>query len=350
MMNLIIFAKLLLIIGGIAWGIYGSMGINIVKRIVPFGTLQKVVYITVGLSALMLMFNRNFYLPFLARAVVPKSLLDKDRVPINSTISIEVLVKPYSRVIYWASEKNRKKGKSKEIPVEVAYGEYANSGITTADSNGKAHLLLEKPKSYVVKRGIFKKKLRPHIHYRYTLSDGMLSQVFTKRLSKDNITKTSLCSRSSRSSKSSKSSKSSRSSISRSSFSSYKSRSSPRSDLTKLRSSPRSDLTKLRSCKCLQRYINIHEPGCKVAFIIPNHNIKMATSIISAPTPSTDNIISKKSSKSSKKSSKKYLDAKVYEVERSLDHVLQDREFSSNDNLTGIYEHNRLDNSKYSLI
>ena len=320
MMNLITLAKLLLIIGGIAWGVYGSMGINMVKRIIPSETGQKVVYIAVGLASLVLMFNRNFYLPFLSNTVVPKSLLDKDRVPIDSTISVEVTVAPYSRVIYWASEKPKDKSQMKDTPVQVAYGEFANSGITTADANGKAHLVLKKPKSYVVKRGIFKKRLRPHIHYRYTLSDGMLSQVFTKRLSKNDLRKASIRSRSSSRSCSSHSKTSRSSSRSR---------------------SPLSDLTKLRSCSCAQRHLNIHEPGCKVAFVIPNPNIGMAP-IVSAPVASA--------SATKPKSIEKYGDVDIYEADRSLEHVLQDRAIGSNDGITGIYDYAGLDDSKYSAI
>ncbi len=293
MCNLLIFAKLLLVIGGLAWGIYGSMGINLVKRILPNEMAQKILYIGVGLSAIILMFNKNFYLPFLDRSIVPKTFLEKDRVPLNSTVSIEVKVEPNARVIYWAS---KKKGEVKD-----AYGEFENSGITTADSNGKAHLVLKKPKSYYVKKGLFKKRLRPHVHYRYTLPNGMMSQVFTRRLSRNEIAR----SRSSRSSRSSCSSKSSTSSSKA--------------------SSPGSDLTKLKSCKCPLRHLNMHESGCKMSFYLldvktmPNPNIQMAT-VVGAP-----------------KSIERY------------DHILTDREFPLKTNVE-INDFAGFDNSKYSSV
>ncbi len=305
MYNLIIFAKLLLIIGGLAWGVYGSIGINIVKRIFPNETLQKFIYIVVGISAIILMFNRNFYLPFLGKSVVPKTFLERDRVPINSTVSIEVKVEPNARVIYWAS---RKRGEVKD-----AYGQFENSGITTADSNGKAHLVLKRPKCYYVKKGLFKKRLRPHIHYRYTLPNGMMSQVFTRRLTKDEIAR-------SRSSEKSKSS--SRSSSHSSSKSSSRSSS---------KRSPGSDLTKLKSCKCALRHLNMHDAGCKISFSIkdvktlPNPNISMAA-VAGAPKP-----------------------VEKYEEDRSLEHVLGDRDISSKSNVD-LYDFNGLDNDKYSLI
>lgn len=310
MYNLIILAKLLLIIGGIAWGIYGSMGINLVKRILPNENAQKILYIIVGISALILMFDRNFYLPFLGKSVVPKTFLEKDRVPVDSTISVEVQVKPNARVIYWASTK---KGE-----VTDAYGEFENSGITTADSNGKAHLVLKKPKCYYVKKGLFKKRLRPHIHYRYTLPNGMMSQILTKHLSRDQVIK----------SKSSKSSNSS--SSSKSSSSSHQSSSSKSSS-----QSPRSDLTKLKSCKCGLRHLNLHDSGCTVAFAVPtvktlpNPNISMATSVTVVGAPKA---------------------IEEYEQEnRTLEHVLGDRDISNKtdinlDNFEG------LDNERYSLV
>lgn len=181
MYTLAMFAKLLLIIGGIAWGVYGTMKINIVRRILPYENAQRIIYILVGLSALMLLFNKNFYLPFLDKTVMPKAFLTNDKKPLNATVSVEVRVPPNSRVIYWGSEPS-----NKVEPVRVAYGEFENSGITTADTSGKAHLVLRKPSSYNVNKGLFRRKLKPHVHYRYTLDNGMLSEVHTKRVHTEN--------------------------------------------------------------------------------------------------------------------------------------------------------------------
>jgi len=317
MYNLITFAKLLLVIGGIVWGIYGTMGINVVKRILPNKTAQKVLYIAVGLSALLLMFNRNFYLPFLGKSVVPKTFLEKDRVPVNSTVSIEVKVEPNARVIYWASGK---KGEVKD-----AYGQFENSGITTADSNGKAHLVLKRPKCYYVKKGPFKKRLRPHIHYRYTLANGMMSQVFTRRLSKDEIARSKTAERSKSSKRSTSSDKS------KSSTSSDKSKSSSSSKRSRSPSSPRSDLTKLKSCKCALRHLNMHDAGCKISFslenvkTLPNPNISMAA-VVAAPKP-----------------------VERYDEDRTLEHVLGDRDISSKNSIN-LYDFGGLENDKYSSI
>ena len=181
MFNLESFAKLLLIIGGIVWGIYGVLHINIVKYVLPYTIFQRVLYIVVGLAALLLMFNRNFYLPFLGKTILPLSLVKDNKTPDNSTFSVKVHAKPNSRVIYWAAEPHTTDQNNKRN-VQVAYGEFKNSGITTADSNGIAILHLRKPDNYTVNKHLISKMLHAHVHYRYSLSDGLLSEIFTKKI------------------------------------------------------------------------------------------------------------------------------------------------------------------------
>jgi hypothetical protein len=50
------------------------------------------------------------------------------------------------------------------------------------------------------------------------------------------------------------------------------------------------------------------------------------------------------------KSVEKYLDSDIYEADRSLEHVLQDRIIGTNDNQSNLYDYNGLDDSKYSLV
>jgi uncharacterized membrane protein YuzA (DUF378 family) len=175
------FSKIIIIIGSIAWGIYGAAKINIFKRITGNETILKIFYILIGVCGLFLMFNRNFYLPFLDKTVVPFSLMKKQKIPKDSTISIKVNVPPYSRVIYWAAEPLQQ-NQTPERCVRVAYSTFDNSGITTADENGNAYLVLRMPDGYTVKKFFLDKHLRPHVHYRYSLSDGMLSEIFTKNI------------------------------------------------------------------------------------------------------------------------------------------------------------------------
>jgi uncharacterized membrane protein YuzA (DUF378 family) len=182
MLNLVIFAKLLLIIGGITFGIYGLFNVNIIKKVLQDKNMSNLFYICIGIAAVFLMFNRNFYLPFLDKTVMPKVFIGKDQKPLNATFSVEVTAQPHSRIIYWASDVS-----GSDVFVETAYGEFENSGITTADSNGKAHLILKKPESYKIKKIGFNKTLKPHIHYRYSLSNGMMSDIQTRYISNNEL-------------------------------------------------------------------------------------------------------------------------------------------------------------------
>ncbi len=289
MLNLITLSKLLLIIGGIAWGIYGALKINIIKELIPDQNIQRVIFVLVGFSALILMFNRNFYLPFLGETVLPQSLLNKDNKPNIGTFSIEVKVEPNVRVIYWASETTKD-----ILPVSAAYGEFLNSGITTSDKNGIAKLVLRKPSSYTVKKGLFKKTLKPHIHYRYSLPNGLMSEIKTVYINKKE-------SRLFRSSKSSTSSRSSR--------------------------SPRSDLTNIKKCKCPNRHINIHENYCKEQF---KNSIELNTII------ETPNVVDKIDN-FDKLFNQNQLIENIFEnnqeVNRSLETILKDRDLNSEINI-----------------
>jgi uncharacterized membrane protein YuzA (DUF378 family) len=251
-MNIIIFAKLLLIIGGITWGLYGALRINIIKRILPSSSAQNVIYLLVGLSALFLMFNRNFYLPFLDQAVLPKSFINKNKEPYNATFSVDIKVPPNSRVIYWASEPSDKKDQI----VSVAYGDFQNSGITSANKNGVATLILRKPSSYVVKKALFKKHLKPHVHYRYTLANGIMSEVFTKFISKkDILNKPEISHKAHKAHKVHKAHKAHKAHI----LDNYITTApSP--------STPKSDLTHLTKCNCINRHLNIHDSKCTHKF------------------------------------------------------------------------------------
>lgn len=54
MKSLHMVAFLLVIVGGVAWGLVGLMNLNIVEMIVGGGTLAKLIYIVVGASAVYL--------------------------------------------------------------------------------------------------------------------------------------------------------------------------------------------------------------------------------------------------------------------------------------------------------
>ena len=61
-----------------------------------------------------------------------------------------------------------------------AYKNYENSGITTSNNAGLAIVKIRSPQFYKVphKTDI----LKPHVHYREVLADGMLSKIKTYKL------------------------------------------------------------------------------------------------------------------------------------------------------------------------
>jgi uncharacterized membrane protein YuzA (DUF378 family) len=165
-------AIVLVIIGGLNWGIVGGFGVNLIDKI-GLPRLSKTVYIIVGLATLYILMDRNTYLPFLGDTVYPCSSL-ADKVPDKATISHMVKVPPNSKIVYWASEHS---DKMDVMPDPwSAYMNYENTGVVTADATGKAMLRIRAPSAYKTPMG---KTVDKHIHYRYCKVPGMLSQVYT---------------------------------------------------------------------------------------------------------------------------------------------------------------------------
>lgn len=168
-------AVLLVIVGGLNWGLVGGFNIDLVKSVgsaLNLPILSTTIYILVGLSALCLSVKRDVYLPFLNEAVYPCATLS-DRAPESATVKVPVRVMPRAKVVYWASEPNQDQPVSNPWD---AYTKYENSGVATADSNGIATLMVRDPASYKVPSG---RVLSRHIHYRYCVGSGMLSRVET---------------------------------------------------------------------------------------------------------------------------------------------------------------------------
>ena len=165
----------LLVVGALNWLFTGVLGLNFVKLIFGEGWLAKTVYILVGLAALYVMFDRNTYLPFLGPMVAPCAGL-VDRVPPGANAAVEVHVKPGAKVLYWAAEQpNGEQLKSMNTWKE-AYGEYENTGVATADYQGKAVLKVRRPQPYRVPiRGA----LKSHVHYRECGISGWMGQIET---------------------------------------------------------------------------------------------------------------------------------------------------------------------------
>jgi uncharacterized membrane protein YuzA (DUF378 family) len=175
--NLHIFLIVLVIVGSLNWGLVGIFDFDLVKSFgLLFGPtagniIYRFIYILVAFSGIVLLLQRDTYLPFLGYTVMPTPLNDFKPSGEVLTKTIKNLP-PNVKVSYWASLPS---DKVVDNPYD-AYGDYRNQGVTTTDSNGTAILQVLKPTAYKVPH---KGTLKPHIHYRYWTSNGMASCLHT---------------------------------------------------------------------------------------------------------------------------------------------------------------------------
>lgn len=161
-----------IVLGALNWGLVGLLGVNVVERVLG-KKIAMVVYVIIGLSALVHVVSRDYYLRFLGQAAFPCDAM-LERIPEGADLEVAVQVEPHSNVIYWASEPQQQVQSSPWI----AYQAFANAGVARSDAQGRAVLRVRGPPSaYQV--GLFRKTLKPHIHYRVCNSQGMLSRVET---------------------------------------------------------------------------------------------------------------------------------------------------------------------------
>lgn len=164
---------LFIVIGALNWGLV-AFGFNLVSFIAKytFASLEPFVYILVGISALLHIISRNYYLPFLGDMAFPCAAMT-EKTPTNANTEVKIQIEPFTNVIYWAAESNAEVAKNPW----VAYAEYTNAGVTRSDVNGVASLKFRTPRSYSVFGGT--KTLKPHVHYRSCKAPGMLNEVKT---------------------------------------------------------------------------------------------------------------------------------------------------------------------------
>lgn len=157
----------LVLIGGINWGTT-ALGYNLVAMLansvnIYFRTnthLDTIIYLTVAIAAIVLLFKRNTWLPFLGLTAFPSQTFVSNRVNENGTFPVKVHVSPNTRVAYWAS----KPQSNEQVPqVKEAYDDFSNSGVVTSDNNGLAVLLVDPGTSYIVPTG---REIPRHVHYR----------------------------------------------------------------------------------------------------------------------------------------------------------------------------------------
>lgn len=169
-----IFSLLFIVIGALNWGLIGLFDFNAVGFIAKYTVswIEKLVYVLVGISSLVHIASRNYYLSFLGESVFPCTHMI-EKIPENADVEVQIQTNPNSNVVYWAAETNKEVSENPWI----AYAEYSNAGVTRSDINGVATLRIRMPGSYKVKHGL--KTLAPHVHYRVCKFPGMLSEVKT---------------------------------------------------------------------------------------------------------------------------------------------------------------------------
>jgi uncharacterized membrane protein YuzA (DUF378 family) len=169
-------ARFFLVVGGLNY-----LYINYMNKSF-FGTsiASKAITTIIGLSALLYLFDRDFYLPFLGKTFFPFGKRAEVRIDESSRKLVSITVDnlpPNTTVIYWASQNEQKVYSNPKD----AYGDFGNRGITMTDKTGKAILQIQCPSVYNVGK-LFKKTLDKHLHYRYELPEypGMFSDIKTK--------------------------------------------------------------------------------------------------------------------------------------------------------------------------
>ena len=146
-------------------------------------SLNKVIYFIVGISAIVLAFDRTLWLPFLGESVLPSVLIPlssnsasastSNTANATNSMHVKVNVKPNTKVAYWAA----RPGNNPETPVADAYDKFDNSGVVMSDASGIATISFEKGTEYTVPSG---RQLKSHVHYRELSGEyGMIGPVQT---------------------------------------------------------------------------------------------------------------------------------------------------------------------------
>jgi len=142
-------------------------------------TFGRIIVIAVVLSALYLAHDRDTYLPFLGKTVLPLNIIAGEKIPNGANIDYLLNLKGYpngTRVFYWGAKSTNSKDPISD-PIK-AYDDYSNSGVAIVN-NEKANLKFYCPDKYSV-GNVFKQVLNRHLHYRTECpNSGLLSSVKT---------------------------------------------------------------------------------------------------------------------------------------------------------------------------
>ncbi len=174
-MNII--ARLILVFGGLFYLVQAS-GLKI--NYGSFG--YRLLAFMIGICALYFAFDRDYYLPFLGKSVIPIIKDGFDKTNSNNLKEIKLTnLPPNTRILYWAAKSVYPT--TGEVDWRV-YNDYSNSGVVQSDIIGNTIVKIECPVEYNVPLflGLGKKRLKRHLHYRYEIpgQTGLFSRVYTK--------------------------------------------------------------------------------------------------------------------------------------------------------------------------
>lgn len=157
------------------FSIIGGIWIFVNPNTSSFG---KLLIIFVIISALYLASDRDTYLPFLGKTIIPLNIITSEKIPDGANVDYILNLKGYpngTRVFYWGAKSTNKNTVIRD-PI-TAYGDYSNSGVAIA-YNEKATLKFYCPDKYSV--GPLNNVLNRHLHYRTECpKSGLMSSVKT---------------------------------------------------------------------------------------------------------------------------------------------------------------------------
>lgn len=148
--------------------------IHYLTNYLPQNYLIKLFCIISIATTLLLILNRDTFLPFLSENFVPEIFLDlKVRNPKSVENKIPLKIQPETKLIYWAADPGKEISKT----WKKGYNKFENSGVVISDKNGNVEIPIQCPSRYIV-HGY--KVLPKHIHYRtYNENTQMLSRINT---------------------------------------------------------------------------------------------------------------------------------------------------------------------------
>lgn len=161
------------VLSAVAWLFIGAMmdGMHWALRIVMM---------VVGVLAIVIMPNRDLYLPFLGETALPAGILRDTEPRGNVMLAVDGLPAGV-KVIFWAANQGAATG---QTPRQAYSGGGPNGGVTTTSDEGVAHITLACPQNYKVSRLGIDSTLPKHVHLRYALPGrpGLFSPVLTKEI------------------------------------------------------------------------------------------------------------------------------------------------------------------------